>query len=229
MKDKHTPGRGPRISREASAMQAEIALLRGMMDQIREVLDEDSRQEYAAQRGEATQRLLDLINATTDPAAGHHEATTAIAEALQAETGTPFDAQEGGAHYQHLRYQPAICMHLVGMPPMIAAAFKYICRHRHKGGVDDIRKAIHYVRMHRELAYGDEPQVYSMNELLEFLESNHPTDDHPRGLTPADQEAILALATFMINPSDDYLCAYAIRRLQVLGDEYPGGLNGAED
>ncbi len=152
-----------------------------------------------------------------------------IVAQLAAGDSHPLRYQEGGSHYQHLAYQPAVCMHEVGMPPLIAAAFKYICRHRRKGGAGDIRKAIHYVLLHRELAAGEGPRVYNAFEIIDFLEVNRAQDGTPDGLTPSDEEAILDLATFMIDPGNDLACASAIRSLRQLAREYPGGLNRGED
>lgn len=64
-----------------------------------------------------------------------------------------FEKQVGGNHYKHMMIQPleyalannlGICEH---------AVVKYISRWREKGGVDDLRKAIHYceIILEREL------------------------------------------------------------------------------
>ena len=37
-------------------------------------------------------------------------------------------------------------------------AIKYICRHAHKGGKEDLKKAIHYIEMIIERDYGEEKE-----------------------------------------------------------------------
>ena len=74
------------------------------------------------------------------------------------------DDQIGGNHYKHMMIQPleyalannlGICEH---------AVVKYISRWPHKGGVDDLRKCIHYCQilieqeMQKETASKDEPK-----------------------------------------------------------------------
>ena len=74
------------------------------------------------------------------------------------------DDQIGGNHYKHMMIQPleyalannlGICEH---------AVVKYISRWPHKGGVDDLRKCIHYCQilieqeMQKETTSKDEPE-----------------------------------------------------------------------
>ena len=71
-----------------------------------------------------------------------------------------FDKQISGSHYKTMMIQPleyalannlGICEH---------AVVKYISRWRDKGGVDDLRKAIHYceILIERETAPKDQPK-----------------------------------------------------------------------
>lgn len=55
--------------------------------------------------------------------------------------------QEGGDHYTKLAIQPFEYSMANGLDPMQHTAIKYISRFREKGGVEDLRKAIHVIEM----------------------------------------------------------------------------------
>lgn len=55
--------------------------------------------------------------------------------------------QEGGDHYTKLAIQPFEYSMANGLDPMQHTAIKYISRFRKKGGVEDLRKAIHVIEM----------------------------------------------------------------------------------
>jgi len=63
------------------------------------------------------------------------------------------DRQVGGEHYkgQKVEHWDFVYMHKI--PYHEAQAIKYIMRHRAKGGVDDLRKAIHFIEKVIELEY----------------------------------------------------------------------------
>lgn len=58
-----------------------------------------------------------------------------------------FEKQIGGSHYRHLRIQPAEFIVRNGLGFLEGCIVKRICRWRHKGGVEDLRKAIHELEM----------------------------------------------------------------------------------
>lgn len=58
--------------------------------------------------------------------------------------------QIGGSHYRDLPMQPIDFILANNIPFCEGNAIKYICRHRVKGGVQDIEKAIHYLEMVRD-------------------------------------------------------------------------------
>ena len=62
--------------------------------------------------------------------------------------------QEGGSHYKDFVIQPVEYIHANGLSYLEGNVVKYVTRHRKKGGVDDIRKAIHYLELIIELEYG---------------------------------------------------------------------------
>jgi len=61
--------------------------------------------------------------------------------------------QEGGDHYSKMKVQPAYFINENNLPFAEGNAIKYICRHKHKGGEEDIKKAIHYLKMILERDY----------------------------------------------------------------------------
>lgn len=64
--------------------------------------------------------------------------------------------QVGGAHYKDMPIQPSEFIYRNKLGWHEGNAIKYICRHKQKGGVLDIDKAIHYLTLLKELEYADE-------------------------------------------------------------------------
>lgn len=65
----------------------------------------------------------------------------------------PWKAQEGGNHYKLFKIQPADFIHANNIPYLEGNVIKYICRHRKKGGLQDLRKAQHYIELLIDLEY----------------------------------------------------------------------------
>ena len=63
------------------------------------------------------------------------------------------DEQEGGSHYKHFAIQPVEYIHANNLSYLEGNVVKYVSRHRSKNGVEDIRKAIHYLEMIIQLDY----------------------------------------------------------------------------
>jgi hypothetical protein len=59
----------------------------------------------------------------------------------------PLDKQIGGDRYKDLAIQPVEYIVANEIPYREANAIKYVTRWKQKGGVDDLRKAIHYIEM----------------------------------------------------------------------------------
>jgi DNA mismatch repair protein MutH len=57
------------------------------------------------------------------------------------------DTQIGGNHYKKMKIQPAEFIEQNGLSYLQGNAIKYICRFREKNGVEDLRKAKHYIDM----------------------------------------------------------------------------------
>ena len=65
----------------------------------------------------------------------------------------PWKTQEGGNHYKNFKIQPADFIHANNIPYLEGNVIKYICRHRTKGGLQDLRKAQHYIELLIDLEY----------------------------------------------------------------------------
>lgn len=66
---------------------------------------------------------------------------------------TPLSTQVGGNHYKSLVIQPIEYCQRNGLNYCESNVVKYVTRHRHKGGAQDILKAIHNLQLLLELEY----------------------------------------------------------------------------
>lgn len=57
----------------------------------------------------------------------------------------PSSSQVGGSHYKDLKIQPTEFIHANNIPFIEGNIIKYIVRHRNKNGVEDLKKAKHYI------------------------------------------------------------------------------------
>lgn len=64
------------------------------------------------------------------------------------------DVQEGGDHYKKLRIQPWDYIDANGIGYFEGSAIAYLTRWRDKGGVQDLRKARHYIDKLIEIELG---------------------------------------------------------------------------
>jgi len=55
--------------------------------------------------------------------------------------------QEGGDHYKDMAIQPIEFIHRNGIGFCEGLAIEYLCRWRRKGGIVDLKKAIHCVQL----------------------------------------------------------------------------------
>jgi hypothetical protein len=74
-------------------------------------------------------------------------------------TSDPLDQQEGGIHYKSLAIQPVEFIHANKLTFLEGCVVKRVCRHRNKNGAEDIRKAIHELRLMLKLEYGENTQL----------------------------------------------------------------------
>ena len=75
-------------------------------------------------------------------------------------TGTsgldPLSQQEGGNHYKSLAIQPVEFIQANKLSFLEGCVVKRVCRHRAKNKAEDIRKAIHELRLILKLEYGED-------------------------------------------------------------------------
>lgn len=68
-------------------------------------------------------------------------------------TNDPYSTQVGGDHYQEYKIQPSVFINDNKLLFAEGNAIKYICRHKLKGGKEDLLKAKHYIDMIIERDY----------------------------------------------------------------------------
>ena len=76
-------------------------------------------------------------------------------------TSKVYNKQIGGSHYKDMLLQPSEFINKNKLQFAEGNAIKYICRHAHKGEVQDLEKAKHYIDMIIERDYG--PQESWLN------------------------------------------------------------------
>jgi len=68
----------------------------------------------------------------------------------------PFNTQVNGTHYKDLAIQPVEYIIKNNLGYLEGNVIKYISRHRKKGGINDLRKARHYIDMLIEVEQDNE-------------------------------------------------------------------------
>lgn len=61
------------------------------------------------------------------------------------------EVQEGGSHYKDMRIQPIEFIHANGIPFAEGSIIKYVARWRTKNGIQDLKKARHFLDLLIEL------------------------------------------------------------------------------
>ena len=74
-----------------------------------------------------------------------------------------YKKQIGGSHYKSMKIQPSKFINDNKLLFAEGNAIKYICRHAHKGGREDLKKAIHYIEMIIERDYSEENPMEKNN------------------------------------------------------------------
>lgn len=63
------------------------------------------------------------------------------------------ETQVGGVHYSKYAIQPTEFIHANGIPFIEGNIIKYVMRHRDKNGIEDLKKAKHYLDLLIEFEY----------------------------------------------------------------------------
>lgn len=66
------------------------------------------------------------------------------------------DTQEGGGHYKKYTIQPTEFIFKNGLGFIEGNVIKYVMRYKEKGGLQDLKKAKHYIDLLIEYEYGKE-------------------------------------------------------------------------
>lgn len=66
------------------------------------------------------------------------------------------DTQVGGSHYKCFKIQPVEFIHQNGIGYMAGNVIKYVSRYKEKNGIEDLKKARHYIDMMIEFEQGAE-------------------------------------------------------------------------
>lgn len=64
--------------------------------------------------------------------------------------------QEGGDHYKRFDIQPVEFCQKNRLGACESNIIKYVCRHPFKNGLEDLKKARHYIDLLIELEYGEQ-------------------------------------------------------------------------
>lgn len=91
------------------------------------------------------------------------------------------DRQVGGDHYRLREVQHWDYVRGAGIPYLEAMVMKYIDRWRHKNGLQDLEKALHFAQKLRELSPNKEVPVFTLHH-------------YTRDMHPADAEIITLVA-----------------------------------
>lgn len=78
--------------------------------------------------------------------------------------------QEGGSHYKSLNIQPVEYITKNSIPYLEGNVIKYVTRHSTKNGLEDIKKAIHYLQLIAELRYGT--NLAEVNQSTQSIKEN---------------------------------------------------------
>lgn len=83
----------------------------------------------------------------------------------------PNDIQHGGNHYKQFKgHEPWDVITAWGLGYLDGTALKYISRWRHKGGVEDIDKAIHFLQKLKEQELQVEQPPEAWKDVVKQLE-----------------------------------------------------------
>lgn len=80
------------------------------------------------------------------------------------------DTQVGGSHYKRFKIQPVEFIHQNGIGYMAGNVIKYISRYQEKNGIEDLKKARHYIDMMIE--FEQEAEKKPLQPVLLSLEAH---------------------------------------------------------
>lgn len=72
---------------------------------------------------------------------------------IDQEDPKPLKEQVGGSHYRDMLIQPVTFIDSNNIPYLEGNVIKYVCRHSKKNGLEDLKKAKHYIDIIIEQRY----------------------------------------------------------------------------
>ena len=69
----------------------------------------------------------------------------------------PLETQVAGSHYSNMAIQPVEFIHRNGIGFIEGSVIKYVCRWKKKNGVEDLRKAVHFLEILIAMEAKDSP------------------------------------------------------------------------
>ncbi|MBE9542560.1 MAG: DUF3310 domain-containing protein [Proteobacteria bacterium] len=69
------------------------------------------------------------------------------------ENENPLNKQVGGGHYKDFKIQPIEFCQANELNACETSIVKYVCRHKNKNGIEDLKKARHYIDLLIKLEY----------------------------------------------------------------------------
>tara|TARA_R100000963_G_C4625869_1_gene92145 strand:+ start:758 stop:1057 length:300 start_codon:yes stop_codon:yes gene_type:complete len=92
-----------------------------------------------------------------------------------------FDRQVGGDHYRDMAIQPFEFIERNGLSFGVGNVIKYLCRYKAKDGIEDLRKAKHYIDLLIDLELNHDKD--DLLDRLEVIEVGDVTDSSEPGWT----------------------------------------------
>ncbi|MFL5785880.1 MAG: DUF3310 domain-containing protein [Bacteriovoracaceae bacterium] len=74
------------------------------------------------------------------------------------QTANPLHVQEGGDHYKNQKIQPVEYIHANGLGFMEGCVIKYVSRYKRKNGLEDLKKARHFLDLLITLEYPEKKE-----------------------------------------------------------------------
>ena len=75
---------------------------------------------------------------------------------MEVAENNPLATQVGGNHYKNCKIQPVEFIYANGLDFLQGNVVKYVTRFRDKNGLDDLKKARHYIDLLIKLEYGND-------------------------------------------------------------------------
>mgnify|MGYP003628102904 CR=1 FL=1 len=104
----------------------------------------------------------------------------------------PYKKQIGGSHYKNMKIQPSKFINDNKLLFAEGNAIKYICRHKHKGEIQDLEKAKHYIDMIIERDYGEQglplPYGFTLNKNPDMTPMTEEEEYRNAGITKEEAE-----------------------------------------